>query len=242
MEACRIPLPPTLGLQSVRQLREQLEAAQQAQGPRVILLEGSAEAFCRGLDASELLSAPDPDDRAAAIRGFVGCLRLLRMGKKATLAAVDGPAMGGGVGLLAACDVVLASTRATFALPELLFGLVPAMVLPVVLERMAPQKARLWSLTAHARSSAEALTAGLVDEVVTPERLERAAKRWVRQLGRGQPEAVATLHDFSARVRSLPIDQALAAGGEVTQAATADPAVQRALAGFRSGVSSWEED
>src|SRR5438477_5999325 len=99
-----------------------------------------------------------------------------RSNGKVTLAVVDEQALGGGVGLAAVCDYVLATERATFGLPELLLGLVPATIFPILLERMPPQRARRLALLGHTQNAAQASASGLVDEVVAsdPELVERA--------------------------------------------------------------------
>jgi enoyl-CoA hydratase/carnithine racemase len=156
---------------------------------------------------------------------------------------VDGPAQGGGVGVAAAADFVLASERSSFALPEVLFGLIPAMVLPVLLERIRPQLARRWALTAESQGPSEALAAGLVDRVVPSAELERAERRVVRELSRARPAAVRALSAYSARALELPLVEALAAGGELTLAASLEPAVGRALRSFREyGMVDWDEE
>lgn len=242
MEPRTIHIPPRLGLDSVERLRRELNEANLDAEVGVLVLRGSQEVFCNGLDTDELLLGADHAARARAIEGFQAVLAGIRLGPKPTLAVVAGSALGGGVGLVAACDLALGSTAASFAFPEALFGLIPAMVLPLALERMRPQVARLWALTASRRSAEEALSAGLLDQVVEPARLERAVTRWVRQLSRVRPEGVRQLMTFSARASRLSIEEALAEGGRITLEASGDDAVRSALSSFREhGVFSWED-
>ncbi len=242
MEARRIAVPATLGQQQVESLAADLAGAVADPQVATIVLEGTDEAFCRGLDADALLATDSEDERRRAIENYQACLRQIRLGPKPALALVDGPALGGGVGLVAACDVVVATNRASFAFPESLFGLIPAMVLPLALERMRPQQARLWAVTATSRTAAEALAVGLVDQVVPADKLAGTAKRWIRQLGRARPAGLAQLASFSAHVATLSIEDALAEGGRVTLAASGDPAVRKALHSFREhGTLAWED-
>lgn len=243
METGRIQVPARLGAQSIAGFAAELEAAAANREVRVIVLEGSSEVFCRGLDTDELLQTSDPEVRLCAIEGFQRCLRAIRVGPKPTIAVVDAPAQGGGVGVAAAADLVLATERASFALPESLFGLIPAMVLPLLLERMRPQLARLWGLTAESHGAEEALAAGLVDRVAPHAELERAVRRAMRELGRPRPSGVAALRRFSARALELPLEQALAEGGALTLAASQEPAVVRALHDFREhGFIGWSDE
>jgi enoyl-CoA hydratase/carnithine racemase len=114
------------------------------------------------------------------------------------------------------------------------------MILPLVLERMAPQKARLWAITASSRTAQEAFEAGLVDQVVPHERLERAGQRWARQLGRARPSGLDRLARFSAQATHLSLEDALAEGGRITLEATGDAEVRNALRSFRDH-GTWED-
>lgn len=228
-----IHLPLVLGVSTVRDLRRTLESAMSDAGCRVLVLSSMDQAFCHGLDADELGRIDDPLACQGAIDDFVACLRAIRLGPKPCVALVDGAVLGGGMGLAAACDVVVATERASFAFPETLFGMIPAMVLPLVLERMLPQKVRLWALTGTRHSVEQACAAGFVDEQVPSERLAKAGQRWARRLGRAKPRAVRALVDFSARAAHLNVEDALIRGGGLTLEAIMDPEVRNTLRIFR---------
>ena len=115
------------------QLDAILAAASNHDGLRVLVLESRAPgSFCAGMDLQGLSGAAS--DPGAAMAAYASCLRRLRALRGVVVAVVDGAAVGGGVGLAAAADIALASERASFALPELTWGLMPAMVLPVLRE------------------------------------------------------------------------------------------------------------
>jgi enoyl-CoA hydratase/carnithine racemase len=165
----------------------------------------------------------------------------LRSAPKPTIALVDGSASGGGVGLAAACDLVICTERASFAFPEVLFGLVPAMVLPLVLERMSPQRARLWALTGLAHGPEEALAAGLADVVIPSAALERELKRWLRKLARGHVRGVAELKRLTETL-PLSLEQAIERGLQLTASALDDEAVLSAIRSFLDdGTPPWED-
>src|SRR5947208_2370374 len=130
VELARVTVPPTLDGASLTMFRRALAAACRDDECRVLVVEGSDSEFCRGLDFAALSEASS-GDVGEATHLFARCLTELRSAGMPTIAAVGGATIGGGVGLAAACDMVLASERATFALPELLFGLLPATVLPL---------------------------------------------------------------------------------------------------------------
>jgi methylglutaconyl-CoA hydratase len=110
--------------------------------------------------------------------------------KKPTIAQVHGAAIGGGVGLLAACDVVVAFENTVFALAEVKLGLIPAVISPYVIARMGSSAARRYFLTGERFTSDVALRLGLVHEVVPMDRLEPAANEIARHLLSSGPEAV----------------------------------------------------
>ncbi len=124
MELRTIEVPERLDARSLARL----EVALAADEGSVLMLRGSRAVFCRGMD---LAAATDGAIERGA-RAYASVLGALRSAPRPTVALVEGEALGGGVGLLAACDLVIASTSATFALPEALYGLVPAMVVPVL--------------------------------------------------------------------------------------------------------------
>jgi enoyl-CoA hydratase/carnithine racemase len=178
-----IIVPHALDLRRSNELADAIEACTEP----VIVLEGRGDAFCRGMDFAAS-AAESTDDGVAA---FARCIRALRTAGKPVIAAVDGIALGGGVGIAAAADLLLATPRATFGLPEVLFGLVPGVVMPILLERMRPQKARLFALSAGSRTAEEAERFGLVDAVVSD--LATAIRSASRELSRARPAAVAVL-------------------------------------------------
>src|SRR5690242_20112014 len=171
----RVQVPPTLDAGSTEGLAAALERAIASPRPGVVVLAGGEGTFCRGIDFVSLLAADDtgtlPAECARSVDAFVECVWLIRSCDRPVIAAVDGETLAGGVGLAAACDLVVATERSTFGLPETLFGLVPAITLPVLLERMTPQKARLVMLSAGAYGAAEAQTLGLVDVVTSADTL-----------------------------------------------------------------------
>ncbi len=242
MSERRIELPPSLDLGGVEALVATLEAALGDPSVRTLCLVGGGPVFCRGLDVDALLATEDLSLRRRAIVAYQRALVVLRGGGKPAVALVEGAAQGGGVGLAAACDVVVATTAATFALPEALFGLAPAMVLPILFERMTPQRARLLALTPHARTAAEALVLGLCDEVVAPMQAERAVGRWTKRLARVRPASARAIARVSSLCASRSLPEALAAAGELTFSATSDPAVIEALRRFREEGLVGEEE
>lgn len=208
----------------------------------VIVLTGDTGVFCEGLDLDALGSAAGQDDDVtAAVEAVAECLTLLHRSPRPTIALVNGAARGGGVGMAAACDVVIASSRSSFALPELLWGLLPAMIYPSLRERLSVHRCRLWALTGGTWTADDALRAGLVDEVVPVEALERASREWQRRLSRTRPESVARLRRFVDDEGVRDYSEATRRGAALTAAALLDGELRARLQRFaETGQPPWE--
>ncbi len=241
MTIARVAVPESLSLLSVRELAAAVTRACDDPAVRLVVLEGSETAFCRGLDLVQLIGAETcPGDAAAAATAFADCLRTIMLAGKPTLARVAGPALGGGVGLAAACDIVLADNKASFALPELLFGLTPAIILPVLLGRMSVQQVRLWALQGHAFDARVARVAGLVDEVVNAGDWDDACRRWERALGRANCGAVARFKRLLVEEVGRQ-EEALRRGAARTAEDLTDETVLVPLRAFwQDGTPPWE--
>lgn len=236
-----IPVPATLTLSSLDRLDADLEQALSDKEARVWVLEGEGSAFCRGMDLGAAFSGHG--DIGAALRRFAGCLSRIRRAPRPTMAIVAGEALGGGVGIAAACDLVIASPDATFGLPEALFGLLPGAVLPVLVERMTPQKARLLALSGVTRNALWARANGLVDEIASSVDVARERDRHARKLARAWPRSVSALRGWLSELPSLAPDAALARGAAVTADLARDEAVKQAVESFlEEGTAPWESE
>lgn len=229
-----LALPTALDGSSIAALERELDAAERAECAGW-LLRGSGEVFCNGLDV-----VGEPEGAAAAALHFGRVLARLHAAPVPTLAVVDGAAIGGGLGLAAACDWVLATERASFGTPELLFGLLPAAIWPVLLGRLTPQRARAWALSATSRAASEALRDGVVDELVPSAGLEKAVAARSRALLRLAPGAAGRLRAHAASVVGWAPAKAIARGAEETARSLGEPQVRAALRAFAEGRAPWE--
>ena len=218
MKPGRVQVPETLNGRTVRELRGALGAAFADPAIRVVTLTGSARCFCGGMDFVGALRASETESAAVE---FAACLAEIRLAPKPVIAIVEGPATGGGVGLAAAADLAIASPAATFGLTELLFGLLPAIILPYLLERLSVASVRLWSLAGQTWSAAEARETGLVDVLTAGSDCEPALTAWSRRLGRAEPEAVGRWKSYTAE--AVPFDRHR--GAAVTTEMLHDPKV-----------------
>jgi enoyl-CoA hydratase/carnithine racemase len=231
-----ITLPRRITPVTAKALRRDFSAMVRDKSCEGLVLAGENGAFCEGLDFTSLNK---PASTRKAVSDFADCLRILRGSPKPVLAAIDGRTLGGGLGLAAACDGVIASNRSLFALPEVLFGLTPALIAPFALERMTPRKFELWGRTGGSHDAHEAQQAGLVDEIVSAEDLEQAATRWLRSLVRPSAETIKRLKALTgdaARREAL-----LKKGIAETTRALADKKLKAALRAFaKDGIPPWE--
>ena len=237
----RIALAPTVpGGQTLidgdglARLSAVLEEADGSSRCRVLVLEGQAGSFCQGMDLAYMTAQP-PRERLPATVSFARCLGRLRGGRQVVVAAVDGTVMGGGVGLAAAADVLLCTEGSTFGLPEVSLGLLPAVVLPMLLQRMPAQSARWLSLFGTV-GSGKALELGLVDQVLDDaDALGRATRRTIKQALRCRPRSVSGLKCHMDRVQGMALPEALEAGAQLTAELLDDARGMAALEAFLDG-------
>jgi len=238
MELTRSPeivVPSTLTGASVERLLADVTEHARA-CPDVLVIRGSVERFCSGLDLEEAIAGSPVT--ATRVAMFAACLEALRRFPAPVIAVVAGAATGGGVGLAAAADVVIASTRSTFAITELLFGLVPAVVTPTLLTRLSPARLTLWAMTGDLWDAEAAKVAGLVDVVVPVEALEDAASLWTRRVARADCDA---LRELKALLCDLTAGRAPDVAA-ITAARLNDPGVRGRLQAFaQDGVAPWRQ-
>ncbi|MCC6877886.1 MAG: enoyl-CoA hydratase/isomerase family protein [Sandaracinaceae bacterium] len=229
-----VSVPALLGRQSLEAFERALDAAP---SDRPWLLRAESDiAFCRGMDLGEAAA----NVHEASVRRFARVLTGLSRAPVPTLALVDGEARGGGVGIAAACDLVVATDRASFALPEALFGLQPAAIAPVLLTRLAPQKLRLWAIRASAIDAVEAERIGLVDRSIDRDHIASALRRATRELSRASLDALPALRALCARALLLEQDDAITAGAEHTLDRLREPVIQERLRAFiDDGAAPW---
>lgn len=213
-----------------------LEEAEGDPACRVVVVEGTPGRFCGGLDLAFATSADDEAVRVE-VRRFARLLSMMKGSERIILAAVDGEATGGGVGIAAAADLCLATRRASFGLPEAVLGLVPAVILPVLLERLPPQKVRLLALSDRIGGE-EALGWGLVDRLLDgPQALESSLRSAIKHALRCSPRAVAHLKALTAGRTPPELMEALEAGADTTTRLLGEGEIRQALTAFLQGSS-----
>ncbi len=190
----------------IAQLTLALDAAGHDPQIRAVVLAGEGPSFSAGADMQwmrGMAAAGEEENRQDAL-ALARLMRTLDELPKPTLARVHGAAFGGGVGLVACCDIAIASTAARFGLTESRLGLLPAVISPYVIEAIGPRQARRWFATGEHFDAETALRIGLVHQLVEPERIDEAVQRQLGLLDKAGPIAAASAKQLVRRVAQGP--------------------------------------
>lgn len=178
---------------TIAALHEAFETLHAADGVRIVFVRGAGGTFSAGADLTWMRDAVDwseGDNRDDAM-GLARMLKALHDIPALTVAIVEGAAMGGGAGIVAACDLAIAEANARFAFSEVKLGLIPATIAPYVIQAIGPRTAKALFATARSFDAAEAKAFGLVHEVVAdPERLQDAMEALIAGVIACAPGAV----------------------------------------------------
>jgi methylglutaconyl-CoA hydratase len=160
---------------------------------RVVQLTGAGKVFCAGADLTEMQAQAQAGEAANLkdAERLATLLTVLDSMPKPTLARVNGDGYGGALGLLGACDIVVAVADAKFAFTEVRLGIIPAVISPFVLGKMGESAARRYFLTAETLTAANLKELGLVHEVVSADLLDAGCERIIEALLRAAPRALA---------------------------------------------------
>lgn len=174
---------------------------------RVIVLAGEGKHFSAGADLQwmQRASAASLEWNLADARKFAGMLARIEACAKPTIARVQGAALGGGVGLAAACDIAVAADNASFSVSEAKFGILPSVIGPYVTNAVGKRHARRLALTATRIGATEALAMGLVQQVTTLDALDAAVDATVTELLVCGPQAQAEIKQLFAQLAVGPI-------------------------------------
>lgn len=208
------------------------EAGQSACG--VVILTGAGPAFCAGLDLEHLetISARSAEENRLDSEHMARVLRVLYDFPKPLIAAVNGPAIAGGMGLATIPDFTLAVPEAKFGYTEVRVGFVPAIVASFLLRQVGEKRTRDLLLTGRLIKAQEALHLGLVTQIVAADQLIPSAEALAHGLMQNSPQAMQSIKRLLARHASRRLDE------EIRDAIEAN-AEQRSTEDFREGVSAF---
>ncbi len=198
--------------QMIGELSTAFAAMQSDAAVRVVVVSSTGKSFCAGADLNWMkrAAAYSPAESLADARALAEMLRALAQLGKPTVARVQGPAYGGGVGLVAACDVAIATYEAQFVLSEVKLGIIPAVISPYLIAAIGERYARRYMLTAERFAAAEAYRMGLLHEIVQDEAsLDEAVGEIVDGLLGNGPMALAACKELIRAVAGRPLDAAV---------------------------------
>ncbi|MAT61204.1 MAG: enoyl-CoA hydratase [Micrococcales bacterium] len=190
--------PESMGL-----LAQHLETAAKADDIRVVVLTGTGNTFSAGADLKAALAGAEGGFTSSGPEAMADLLTQIADHPKPTIARVQGNVYGGGNGLVAACDLSVASDDVKFAFSEVRLGLTPAVISVVCLPKLRPADAAELFLTGERVSAQRVQAAGLINAAVPADALDGAVDRWVEQLRLGGPEALTGTKELIRRVPTM---------------------------------------
>ena len=222
----------------IAELTEAFRSMEAEDGIRIVVLSGTGKSFSAGADLNWMkrMSGFSIEENRRDAMGLAALMRTIAHLRKPTLARVQGAALGGGVGLVACCDVAVATQGATFALSEVKLGLIPAVISPYVVAAIGERAARRYFLTAERFTAAEAWRLGLVHEIAANEaEMDDAIGAIVDAMLAASPAAQKEAKDLIRAVSNRPLTS------ELVQDTADRIAIIRSSPEGREGVAAFLE-
>ena len=219
----------------VSELTKVLQTLDAEAAVRAVVLTGHGKSFCAGADLNWMkkMAGYGAAENLADAQALALMLRTLNGLSKPTVACVRGAAFGGGVGLVACCDIAVAAHDAIFSLSEAKLGLIPATISPYVIEAIGARQARRYFLTAERFTAAEAFRIGLVHDIVPEPELDARINELLGELLVAGPVAQLECKALIRGVAHKPIDADVIAGtAEHIAAVRASPEGKEGVAAF----------
>lgn len=227
----------------IAELNDAIAALVADDAVRAIVLGGRGKAFCAGGDLAWMKTAREMTPEAAREDSgkLARVLRRLYESPKPTVARVHGAAFAGGMGLVAACDIAVASAETRFCLSEVKLGLIPAMISPYVIRAMGEPRARRYFLTAEVFDAAEAHRIGFVHELAPAGELDGRLDALLAHLVQGGPLALGETKRLIRDVAGRPIDDAITdeTASRIARVRASDEAQEGIAAFFEKRKPGW---
>ena len=218
----------------IGELTRTFEALAGDENIRAIVLSGNGKVFCGGADISWMRSSLDLtfDQNVADAQAMSDMFRTIDRCPKPVIGKVHGAALGGGAGLAAVCDTVIASADAVFGFTEVKLGIIPAVISPFVLAKIGVSHARALFLTGERFEAKRAHHIGLVHEVVVADTLDVCIERVVNEILSAGPSAVAAAKALVPKVREASYDESRDVTAEAIAKQRTSPEGQEGLRAF----------
>lgn len=189
----------------IRKLTDTLDSLHNKPSIRLLIIEGNGKSFCAGADLIWMknFSEYKADENVEDVAHLSVMLELLNSLPMPILSYVHGGIMGGGIGLIACSDIVLADPHAFFSFSEIKLGLIPAIISPYVLRIIGTTYARRYFLTGERFDAPAASRIGLVHEIIALEKKKEGVDKFIQHILRGAPQAIKKakklIHDLSEK-------------------------------------------
>ena len=230
-----ITIPALLNPQSIAELTKQLTEAEK-DDTRFVVLKGSETVFCNGLDLKWVANNTG-GNYMKEMQEYGAFLKKLQTGSFISIAVVTGTASGGGMGLVCACDHVIADEASTFALPEGLLGLIPGMIMPALLNRLSPQHIKKMVLTGAYYPSKTAAEWNIVDDVVAKNNLQDGTTKAISSMKNCKKGPVGDVKQL-LYISNINKDELAQNGMNILAAKLNDPEISERL----SNLAEFMED
>ncbi len=232
-----------LNLVMVDSLLKTLSALSEDTSVRVIILQATGKSFCAGADLNwmkQFVTELQSDDDSIALKLSVLMDTLYHINKP-TIALVQGTVLGGGIGLICCCDVVLATADSHFCFSEVRLGLIPAIISPYVVNSIGISAARRYFLTAEKFSAEKAVDLGLVDEILPRYEIQKVVKQLSINFISAAPDALARTKQLINDVAHRELDKTLTdkTAAWLIEAQSSAEAKEGIKAFFENRPASW---
>jgi methylglutaconyl-CoA hydratase len=221
----------------IAELTQALSRLGEDEGVRALVLTGAGKSFSAGADLNWMrrMAGYSDEENLADASALARLMQTLNELPKPTVARVNGAALGGGTGLVACCDIAIASDKASFGTTEARLGIIPAVIGPYVIAAIGPRQARRLMLTGERIPAMEAARIGLVHEVVPAEGLDAAVEVVLESLLKCGPNAIAAAKGLVRDLTGRPIT------AEIVDDTAQRIARLRATAEAREGIAAFLE-
>lgn len=227
----------SINQQMVEECHQVLELCEASM--KIVVLEGLPNMFCDGADFNGLLQTAGDNEPQMSAEPLYDLWLRLAQGSFVTMAHVQGKANAGGLGFVAACDIVVADQAAQFSLSELLFGIFPACVLPFLIRRIGFQKAHYLTLSSQTISAQQALAWGLVD--VFERQTDTLIRKQLQRLRRLSKNRIADYKHYMNELHDSP-RQSKSVALSANQKLFSDPQIFQGINQFvEKGKFPWEQ-
>lgn len=177
---------------------------------RIIVIKGSNGVFCKGMDFNKAVNQEIDENWA---RPYIDLIKTIINSGKIFISAVDGEVIAGGMGLMLSCDIIISSEKSVFSFSEVLFGLIPAMVMPLLLNRVNIRKAVYLTASSVKINAEEALRIGIIDELANNgEPIEKKLKQLLKRLLFSSPDALKLAKHYPNELSGNNLSEKLETG------------------------------